>query len=114
MWSDIIIIMSEEWVKVCDEKSLKSGEMLDFDHGSKKILLAKIGGNVYATDRICTHAYADLSTGIMNEEENTVTCPLHLSAFKLDSGSPQNLPAEDPLKTYKVKIQDNSIYIKLD
>ncbi len=54
--------MSEEWVKVCDEKSLKSGDMLDFDHGSKKILVAKMGGKVYATDRICTHAYADLST----------------------------------------------------
>jgi 3-phenylpropionate/trans-cinnamate dioxygenase ferredoxin subunit len=103
----------EEWVKVCDEKSLTSGDMLDFDHGSKKILIAKIGDNVYATDRICTHAYADLSTGIMNEEEKTVTCPLHLSVFKLDTGIPQNLPAEEPLKTYKVKIQDNSIYIKL-
>jgi nitrite reductase/ring-hydroxylating ferredoxin subunit len=52
--------------------------------------------------------------GIMNEEEKTVTCPLHLSAFKLDTGIPQNLPAEVPIKTYKVKIQDNSIYIKLD
>ncbi|HEX2168666.1 MAG TPA: non-heme iron oxygenase ferredoxin subunit [Nitrososphaera sp.] len=106
--------MSEEWVKVCDEKSLKNGDMLDFDHGSKKILLAKMRGTVYATDRICTHAYADLSAGIMNEDENTVTCPLHLSAFKLDTGIPQNLPAEDPIKTYKVKIQDNSIYIRLD
>jgi len=104
----------QQWVKVCNEKSLKNGDMLDFDQGSKKILISKIGGNVYATDRICTHAYADLSTGIMNEEEKTVTCPLHLSAFKLDTGIPQNLPAEQPIKTYKVKIQDNSIYIKLD
>ena len=103
----------EQWVKVCSEKSLKNGEMLDFDQDTKKILIAKIGGTVYATDRICTHAYADLSTGIMNEEEKTVTCPLHLSAFKLDTGVPQNLPAEEPIKTYKVKIQDNSIYIKL-
>jgi 3-phenylpropionate/trans-cinnamate dioxygenase ferredoxin subunit len=103
----------EEWVKVCDEKSLKNGDMLDFDQGTKQILIAKLGGNVYATDRKCTHAYADLSTGIMNEEEKTVTCPLHLSAFKLDTGIPQNLPAEEPIKTYKVKIQDNSIYIKL-
>ncbi|HJS83211.1 MAG TPA: non-heme iron oxygenase ferredoxin subunit [Nitrososphaera sp.] len=103
----------EDWIRVCDSKSLKDGEMLDFDHGDSKILLAKSGGNVYATDRICTHAYADLSTGILNEEENTVTCPLHLSSFKLESGIPQNLPAEQPLKTYKVKIQENAIYIKL-
>jgi nitrite reductase/ring-hydroxylating ferredoxin subunit len=104
----------EGWVKVCNEKSLNNGDMLDFDQGSRKILIAKVGGNVYATDRICTHAYADLSTGIINEEEKTVTCPLHLSAFKFDTGMPQNLPAEKPIKIYKVKIQDNSIYIKLD
>jgi 3-phenylpropionate/trans-cinnamate dioxygenase ferredoxin component len=103
----------EDWIRVCDAKSLKNGDMLDFDHGDRKILLAKAGNQVFATDRICTHAYADLTTGIMNEDERTVTCPLHLSAFKLDSGMPQNLPAEEPLKIYKVKIQDDAIYIKL-
>ena len=105
--------MEEDWIRVCDAKSLKNGDMLDFDHGDRKILLAKTGNQVFATDRICTHAYADLTTGIMNEDEKTVTCPLHLSAFKLDSGMPQNLPAEEPLKIYKVKIQDDAIYIKL-
>jgi nitrite reductase/ring-hydroxylating ferredoxin subunit len=105
--------MPEEWVKVCDEKALKNGDLLDFDRGDMKILLARLGGQVFATDRICTHAYADLAMGIVNEKEKTVTCPLHLSVFKLDTGAPQNLPAEEPLKTYKVKIQDNAIYIEL-
>ncbi len=104
----------EEWVRVCDTKSIKDGDMLDFDHGGKKVLLAKSNGQIFATDRICTHAYADLSTGMLNQEENTVTCPLHLSIFKLDTGMQQNLPAEEPLKTYKLKIQENAIYIKLD
>jgi len=103
----------EEWMRVCDEKSIKDGDMLDFDFGDRKILLAKSGGQIFATGRICTHAYADLSTGVLNQEENTVTCPLHLSIFKLDTGVPQNLPAEEPLKTYKIKIQENAIYIKL-
>jgi nitrite reductase/ring-hydroxylating ferredoxin subunit len=104
----------EDWIRVCESNAIKDGEMLDFDHGEKKILLARSKGQVYATDRICTHAYADLSAGIINEDENTVTCPLHLSSFKLETGVPQNLPAEEPLKTYKVKIQENAIYIKLD
>lgn len=106
--------MTEEWIKVADAKSLKDGDMLDYDSADKKILISRAGGQVFATDRICTHAYADLSTGILNEEEKTVTCPLHLSVFKLDSGVPQNLPAEEPLKIYKVKIQDGAIYVKLD
>ena len=105
--------MPEEWVKVCENKALKNGDLLDFDHGDKKILLARAGGKVFATDRICTHTYADLAMGIMNEEEKTVTCPLHLSMFKLETGEPQNMPAEVPLKTYKVKIQDEAIYIQL-
>jgi 3-phenylpropionate/trans-cinnamate dioxygenase ferredoxin component len=100
-----------EWIKVCDMKSLKNGDLLDFDIEDKKILISKLRDEVYATDRICTHAYADLSTGFINDDEKTLTCPLHMSAFKLEDGTPQNLPAEEPLKTYKIKIQDNYVYI---
>ncbi len=103
----------EQWVRVCDDKSLGSGEMKEFDHGDKKIMVVRVAGKVYATDRICTHAFAELTNGMMNEDEHTVTCPLHLSAFKLDDGTPQNPPAEVPLKTYKVKIQDMGIYINI-
>ena len=100
-----------EWVKVCKLENLKKGDMLDFDYSNKKILLANLNGKVYATDRICTHADADLSTGILSEEG--VTCPLHLSTFNLQTGVPQNLPAEVPLKTYNVKIEQNEIYVEV-
>jgi len=103
-----------EWIKVCDIKSLKNGDLLDFDKEDKKLLISKTKDKVYATDRICTHAYADLSTGFINEDEKTVTCPLHMSAFKLEDGTPQNLPAEDPLKTYEIKIQDNYVYVLME
>lgn len=103
-----------EWIKACKENSLKNGDLLDFDFGDKNILIAKAGGKIYATNRICTHAYADLSTGFMNENEKTVTCPLHMSIFKLEDGTPQNLPAEEPLKTYDVKIEDNWVYILME
>lgn len=101
-----------EWVKTYATSELKKGEMLDFDYKAKKILLANINGKIYATDRICTHADADLTTGILNEEG--VTCPLHLSTFNLETGIPQNLPAEVPLKTYNVKIEQNEIYVEVD
>ena len=100
-----------EWVNVCSTKKLGKGELYSFDHDDKKILLANMNGKIYATDRICTHAEADLSTGILSEEG--VTCPLHLSTFNLESGMPQNLPAEKPLKTYNVKIEQNEIYVEV-
>jgi 3-phenylpropionate/trans-cinnamate dioxygenase ferredoxin component len=100
-----------EWIRACDSKSLKLGEMMDFDYQDKKILLVNIDNTIYASDRICTHAYADLSTGFLNEEEKTVTCPLHMSAFNLENGNPLNLPAKDPVMIYKTKIDNNSIFI---
>ncbi|MGB6533572.1 MAG: non-heme iron oxygenase ferredoxin subunit [Candidatus Nitrosopolaris sp.] len=103
-----------EWIKVCEVKELNNSQLVDFDFNDKKILISRLHGKVYAIDRICTHAYADLSTGFMNEEEETITCPLHMSSFKMKDGSPQNLPAELPLKTYETKIQDNSVYILLE
>ena len=99
------------WIKSCDAKTLKNGEMIDFDFEEKKILISKINNKIFATDRICTHAYADLSTGFVNEDETTVTCPLHMSRFNLETGVPENLPAEIPLKTYKVEIREGWVYI---
>ena len=103
-----------EWIKACEMKELNNSELLGFDLNEKKILISKIRDRVYATDRICTHAYADLSTGFMNEDEGTITCPLHMSSFKLEDGTPQNLPAEEPLKTYRTKIQDNAVYVLVE
>ncbi len=86
--------------------------MFGFDYDNKKILLTNLNGKIYATDRICTHAEADLSNGILTEEG--ITCPLHLSVFNLETGMPQNGPAEKPLSTYNVKIEQNEIYVEVD
>jgi 3-phenylpropionate/trans-cinnamate dioxygenase ferredoxin subunit len=103
-----------EWVKVCSKDSLGNGDLMEFDYNNKELLIAKVQDVIYATDRICTHQYADLTSGFLNEEEKTVTCPLHLSVFKLEDGIPQNPPAELPLKTYDVKIDDNGVYVLID
>lgn len=102
-----------KWIKVCDSKILKQGELLGFDVPDlgSKIMIAKIHDKVYAVDGICTHQYADLSMGFLNEEEKTVTCPLHLSAFRLEDGRVMNPPAEEPLKVYNVKVEDNWVYV---
>jgi 3-phenylpropionate/trans-cinnamate dioxygenase ferredoxin subunit len=85
--------------------------MFSFDFEQKKILITNLNGKLYATDRICTHAEADLSTGFLTDEG--VRCPLHLSVFNLENGQPQNPPAELPLKTYNIKIEQGEIYVEV-
>lgn len=84
---------------------------MELNYEEKKILLVKIEDHIYASDRICTHANADLSLGILNEQEKTVTCPLHMSAFKLETGKPENLPAEIPLGIYQTKISSGYVFL---
>ena len=100
-----------EWINACNLDQVPDGQLFGFVHDNKKILLANIKGKIHATDLICTHADADLSTGFLSDEG--VRCPLHLSVFNLDNGEPQNLPAEKPLNVYNVKIDDNKIYVEV-
>jgi len=100
-----------EWIKVCNTNEISDNQIFPFDHCEDKIMLVKKDGKLFALDRICTHAEADLSTGILSE--SGITCPLHLSVFNLENGSPQNLPAENPLKTYNLKIEENEIYLEV-
>ena len=56
---------------------------------------------IFATDRICTHAEADLANGILSE--TGLTCPLHLSVFKIDDGVPQNPTCGRPITNLQNK-----------
>jgi len=105
------VIFLSEWIKVCNSKQLPEGDLFGFTHDEKKMLIANIKGKIHATDLICTHADADLSTGFLSDEG--VRCPLHLSVFNLDNGCPQNLPAEIPLTVYNVKIDADEIYVEV-
>jgi nitrite reductase/ring-hydroxylating ferredoxin subunit len=66
-------------LRVCDEKNLKDGDIMGFDYevdadnstrkANKRLLIAKIGGKIYATDGICTHQYADYHGILMKMKE---------------------------------------------
>jgi nitrite reductase/ring-hydroxylating ferredoxin subunit len=105
------VINLSQWIKACNLDQVNEGQLFGFHSDDKKILLANLKGKIFATDLICTHADADLSTGFLSEEG--IRCPLHLSVFNLEDGEPQNLPAEVPLKTYNVKIDQNEVYVEV-
>ena len=100
-----------EWIKTCNLEQVKKGELFGFVKDGVKLLIANLDGKIHATDLICTHADADLSTGFFSEEG--VRCPLHLSVFNLVNGKPNNLPAETALKVYPVKIDNNEIFVEV-
>jgi nitrite reductase/ring-hydroxylating ferredoxin subunit len=87
------------------------GSLFRFTQGNLKILLANLNGEIFATDLICTHAEADLSKGKIVDKG--VKCPLHRSVFDLESGRPLGPPADMPIKTYNVKVENNEIFVEI-
>ncbi len=96
-------------VKACKISELK--DTLSIDINEYKIILIKRDNKIYALDRICTHQYADLANGFIDED--TITCPLHLAQFNITDGNVLSPPAKEPLKLYNIKIEGDYIYIDL-
>lgn len=104
--------MSRHFIKMADIDDLDAGNMRCITVDGKGILLANINGTFYATDEMCTHEDALLCTGSLKDEY--VKCPLHGSRFNLKTGKVIDDPAEDDLRTYPLKIEENKILICLD
>ena len=100
-----------EWVRLCDTDELGEGDVLPFDVRGKRLMVARIEGRVYAADRTCTHEDADLTGGFVSPEG--VRCPLHLSVFEMSTGRPLNLPAQEPITTYNVKIEHEGVLVEV-
>jgi 3-phenylpropionate/trans-cinnamate dioxygenase ferredoxin subunit len=90
---------------------LEEGSMTAIDLKGSRVLLAKIGGQIFAVSGTCTHEETDLGLGFMLEDR--VVCPLHLSQFDLKTGEVLNPPATEPLRHFNVKIEDGTIFVEV-
>jgi naphthalene 1,2-dioxygenase system ferredoxin subunit len=100
------------WARAASRSELASGEVLGVEVAGHSIALYDVDGNIFATDNICTHAYARLSDGWLDGE--LIECPLHAARFDVRTGKVLDPPATVDLKTYPVRVVDDEIQVKLD
>lgn len=101
--------MSRNFVPVATLRELPAGKMLRIELHGRGILLVNLNGEILAVDDLCTHEDASLSTGCL--KDGYVKCPLHGSRFDLRTGIPMEEPAEEPLRTYAVQVEEGSILV---
>jgi naphthalene 1,2-dioxygenase ferredoxin component len=100
------------WVRAAARSDLAEGEVIGVEVGGRSIALYDADGRLFATDNICTHAYACLSDGWLDGE--VIECPLHAARFDIRNGKVLDPPATEDLKTYPVRIVDGEIQVCLD
>jgi len=97
-------------------KDLPAGKMMKVKIRETEILIANVGGTVYAIDNTCNHKKGDLSKGKL--EGKIITCPMHGSKFNVTNGKNVEGPKmmmirgkTDDLKSYEVKVEGNNILV---
>ena len=100
------------WVKAAERSALGEGDVIGVIVNGQELALYDIEGQVFATDDICTHAYAKLSDGWFDKGE--IECPLHAGRFDARTGKATAPPCVDDIKTYPTRVEGGEIQVKLD
>src|SRR5881397_3201149 len=102
-------------VKVARASDIPDGEARHFVVDGHEIAVVNCGdGELHAVDDICSHAHSHLSEGEVDCDFGTIECPKHGSTFDLETGRPRTLPATMPVRTYKVKVEEDDILIEVN
>ncbi len=104
--------MADNVVRVCAQADIAPETVKAFEVGDRRLAVYNIGGQFYVTDDECTHASASLADGIL--EGDIIECSLHFGAFHVTTGAVKSPPCSLPLRTYKVVLQGDDIFVDLD
>jgi naphthalene 1,2-dioxygenase system ferredoxin subunit len=105
--------MSEEdWQPVAQLQELTLGAMIGVEVDGRDVAIYRLeNGEVYATDNICTHGFARLTDGFLDDD--VVECPLHGGQFNVRTGKGVCAPIVEDLATFDLRISEDVVYIRV-
>ena len=103
--------MTNEWIKLGNITKFRENEAIAVDTEKFGTIVVIFQNHKYhVLSGICTHEEFELEGAPV--QENQITCTLHMSAFDLTTGDVLSPPAEESLKVYETKIEENNLYIR--
>ncbi|HEV8289979.1 MAG TPA: Rieske 2Fe-2S domain-containing protein [Candidatus Norongarragalinales archaeon] len=100
-----------DFQKACSATDVKMGGLKKVTVGGKPIVLANVGGKIYALGDTCTHLSCSLSEGSL--EGKVLRCHCHGSQFDATSGAVIRGPAKQPETSFDVKIEGGNVLVKV-
>ena len=99
------------WVRVAAVSDVAEGQVHAVRVDGREIAVYHLpGGEFHATDNICTHEYAQLSDGWL--ENGAIECPLHAARVVIRTGKALCAPAEEDLKVFEIRVEGGDLLIK--
>lgn len=98
-----------DFMPVARVDELAPGTVKAVRAGGRSILLCHSDGRVFAVENLCSHVGQPLECGRMRN--GWIACPTHGSRFDLETGEPLNPPATEPIVTFAVRIDGDTIAV---
>ena len=98
---------SQEFHVIASTSELSEGEQMFVQVNEEEVLLCRHQGQYFAIAYHCSHAEFGLEGGSM--KDNCITCPYHGAEFSLLDGSVASPPAWEGIKTYPLKVENETI-----
>jgi toluene monooxygenase system ferredoxin subunit len=99
------------YVKIAKIWEIPRNEMKLLNVKGYEILLINVEGEFYAYENKCPHAGHPLFFGGLDGK--ILTCGFHYAKFDVTTGKSLGPITKNPLKTYKVRIKNSSVLVKL-
>src|SRR3954452_18791304 len=100
----------DEWTDVYDDGALPEGALRSAEVDGRKLVLARLRGQIHALADTCAHRGGALSDGELVGD--CVECPLHGSRFRLDDGGVERGPSAYPQPVYEVRVTAGRIAVR--
>lgn len=100
-----------EFIEVARLTELADPGKMVVEVEDRLVALFRVAGQVYALDDVCTHDGGPLAEGEL--EGFAIACPRHGAKFDIRDGRVLSMPATRPTAAHEVKVEGDSIYVRL-
>lgn len=99
-----------DWKPVMDADTLQDEQPRRVRVEGNDVMLFRTGGKLFALANRCTHRGGPLHKGEITD--GCVTCPWHLSTFRLSDGEIVRGPATAPQRAYDARVHEGRIEVR--
>lgn len=100
-----------QWTDAAAVADVPEDDVIGVTVAGRDLALYNAGGEIFATDNLCTHGHARLCDGFLDGHE--IECPLHQGKFDVRTGQPTCAPVTEALRSYPVKIEGHRVFLAI-
>jgi len=101
-------------VDICPLSDLPPGAMRVVELEDVELAVVNCDGEIFAIEDRCSHDDGPLAEGTLDAAACTLECPRHGSLFDLRTGKPKTLPAYEPVETFPVLVEGQTVKVEVD